>query len=165
MKSKLILSALFAIISFPLKAQLDTIPLTIGCKTFLDSKITGEKFEIWIRIPDNSEKVKNSMSLLILLDGDEYFKMASDVVELFEWSEKMPPTVIVGQPSTTESRWKYYTPTNQPYKEKSNPEDSLLYSISGKFELFANFINAEFIPEVSALLKTNFISKTIFGHS
>ncbi|MFT4156004.1 alpha/beta hydrolase-fold protein, partial [Parafilimonas sp.] len=165
MKKEFLLCFLFTIISFAVKAQLDTIPLNIGNKTFLKSKIAKENFEIWIRLPEDFEKVKDSVSLLVLLDGDEYFKMASDVVQLFEWAEKTPPTVIIGLPSTTESRWKYFTPTNVKYSGKPNSEDSLLYSKTGKFEVFADVIKKELIPQISSQLKAHFISKTIFGHS
>jgi predicted alpha/beta superfamily hydrolase len=160
-----VLSCLLVFVGFTLKAQMDTIPLTAGTRTFIQSKIAGEKFEAWIRLPEDFNNAKDSVSLLILLDGDEYFKMASDVVRLVEYAEKMPPTVIVGLPSTLEGRWKYYTPTNEPYKGKPNSADSLLYSLSGKFNLFADFLHKELIPIISTRLKANFVSKTIFGHS
>lgn len=165
MRNKVILSFLLLIVSISAKAQLDTIPLTFGNKLFIESKILNEKKEAWIRFPDDFENVKDSLSLLVLLDGDEYFKMASDITELYEWSERMPRTLIVGLPSTVESRWKDYTPSNVPPKKGMNQEDSLLYLSSGNFEKYADFIDKELIQLLSKELKTKFISKTIFGHS
>ncbi|MGB3778248.1 MAG: alpha/beta hydrolase-fold protein [Tunicatimonas sp.] len=144
------------------KAQIDTVSLSFGSKTFVSSDILGENVEAWIRVPSDFEELKDSCSLLILLDGDEYFKMASDVAELYEWAGKMPPTVIVGLPSTVESRWKYYTPTRE---KAPNSEDSLLFSLTGNFDKFADFLSKEFMPELSQFLDVKFISKTVFGHS
>ena len=166
MTNRLILSFLLLMGGFSVKAQLDTIPLTFGSKFFLASKILNDKEEVWIRFPDSFETVKkDSLSLLILLDGDEYFKIASDVTELYEWSEKMPKTIIIGLPSSVESRWKYYTPTNVLPKKGISQEDSLLYRSSGSFERYADFISKELIPKLSKELNTTFMSKTVFGHS
>jgi len=165
MTKKVFLNFIVLIFSISVSAQLDTIPLTFGNKLIIESKTLNEKQEAWIRFPDDYENVKDSLSLLILLDGDEYFKAASDITELYEWSGRMPKTIIVGLPSTIESRWKYYTPSNVPPKKGTTQEDSLLYLNSGNFEKYANFIAKELIPELSKELNTNFISKCIFGHS
>lgn len=165
MIKKAILGILFSIICISAKAQLDTIPLTFGKKLILKSKILNENVETWLRFPTDFEKHKDSLSILILLDGDEYFKIASDITELFEWSEIMPRTLIVGLPSTVESRWKYYTPSNVIPKKEMNKEDRLLYQNSGKFEKYADFVNNELIQTLSKKLNTKFINKTIFGHS
>ncbi|WP_109098338.1 alpha/beta hydrolase [Aquimarina sp. AU58] len=165
MTRKALLVILFFSICISANAQLDTIPLTLGKKLLLKSEILNEKIETWLRLPTDFEKHKDSISILVLLDGNEYFKIASDVTELYEWSEKMPPTLIVGLPSTVESRWKYYTPSNVPPRKEINQKDSLLYLNSGKFEKYADFIDKELIQTLSKELKTTFISKTIFGHS
>ena len=156
---------LLSVFSFNCNAQIDTLALNFGTKIYLESKIGSEKIEAWMRLPSNFEEVKDSVSLLILLDGDEYFKMASDVTELYEWCGKMKPTVIIGLPSTTESRWKYFTPTNVQYEGKPNPEDSLLYSTTGNFQKFADIISKELVPILETFLKVKFEKKTIFGHS
>ena len=165
MIKKIIFYSLFLTITVSAKAQLDTIPLTFGNKLTLASKTLKEEANAWIRFPSDFEEVKDSLSLLVLLDGDEYFKMASDVVELYEWSEKMPKTVIVGLLSTTESRWKYYTPSNVAQTKEMDQEDNLLYTNSGNFEKYADFIATELIPVLSKELEVDFLSKTIFGHS
>ncbi len=162
---KVILGILFFTICISAKAQLDTIPLIFGKKAILESEILNEEVEVWLRFPSDFENRKDSLSILVLLDGDEYFKIASDATELYEWSERMPKTLIVGLPSTEESRWKYYTPSNVPPKKEMNKKDSLLYLNSGEFDKYANFIDKELIPILSKELKTKFIVKTIFGHS
>lgn len=165
MTNKVLLTFLLLLISLSAKAQLDTIPLTFGNKLFIESTILNEKVEAWVRFPADIEEIKDSLSILVLLDGDEYFKIASDITELYEWSGKMPYTVIVGLPSTVESRWKYYTPSNVVPKKGSTPRDSLLRINSGKFEAYADFIDKELIQKLSKEVDTKFMSKTIFGHS
>lgn len=144
--------------------QIDTSQLTIGQKFQIKSKFLNEAFPVWIRIPEEMEKHKDSIDLLVLLDGDEYFKMASDVIELNEYDEVIKPTIIIGLPSTFELRWKYYTPTFLPYGERYK-QDSILQSTTGHFGEYAEFIEKELIPEISKNYKIKFINKTIFGHS
>lgn len=165
MRLYLILPMILCVISFESNAQIDTLSLNFGTKIFLESKIGNEKIEAWMRLPADFSKVKDSVSLLVLLDGDEYFKMASDVTELYEWSDKMPATVIIALPSTTESRWKYFTPTNVEYVGKTNPADSLIYSTTGNFQKFADIISKEIVPTLETFLEVKFEKKTIFGHS
>jgi predicted alpha/beta superfamily hydrolase len=165
MKTKIFTSILFLTIYISANAQLDTIPLTFGKKIFIKSEILNEQIETWLRLPTDYEKHKDSLSVLILLDGDEYFKFASDVTELYEWSKRMPLTIVIGLPSTVESRYKYYTPSNVLPKKGMSKEDSLLYINSGKFEKYADFIDKELIQNLSKELKVSFISRTIFGHS
>lgn len=165
MTTRLALSFLFLTVCFSAKSQLDTTALTFGNKLLIESKILDKTEEAWIRLPYDFENAKDSLSLLVLLDGDEYFKIASDVAELYEWSERMPSTIIVGLPSTVETRWEYYTPSNVPPNEKMSREDSLLYINSGNFVKYADFIEKELIQTLSKELETEFISKTIFGHS
>lgn len=163
--NRIILSFIFTLMSASVNAQFDTIPLIFGKKLFIDSEILNEKQEAWIRFPNDFENAKDSLSLLVLLDGDEYFKIASDITELYEWSNRMPKTVIIGLPSSVESRWKYYTPSNTPPTNEMTREDSLLNINSGNFEKYADFIEKELIPKLSKELRAKFISKSIFGHS
>lgn len=158
------IAIIFVIMAFAAtaKAQIDTVSLHFGSKMLVSSDILQEDVVAWLRMPSEFEEQKDSCSLLILLDGDEYFKMSSDVAELYEWAGKMPPTVVVGLPSTVASRWKYYTPTKV---ERPDSEDRLLFSTTGNFDKFAKFLDEEFIPELSQFLGVEFINKTIFGHS
>lgn len=164
MKFRFLLIAIITItfqnISF---GQFDTSSLTVGQKFFITSKYTNTKIEIWIKLPEDFEKLRGKCDLLVLLDGDEYFKMASDITALYEFGEKIRPTIVVGLPSSIESRWTFYTPTNVKYEDFK--ADSLLQLNSGKFNQFADFIEKELIPEITIFYKTTFISKTIFGHS
>lgn len=165
MIKRIIIGILLLVFNFSAKAQLDTTSLTFGKQLTIESKILKENIEAWLRFPSDFKHHKDSMSILVLLDGDEYFKIASDITELYEWSERMPRTLIVGLPSTVESRWKYYTPTNVPPKEEMSKEDSLLWLNSGDFMAYADFIEKELIHTLSVELDVKFVNKTIFGHS
>jgi predicted alpha/beta superfamily hydrolase len=158
-------------LSLSAQAQIDTTSLSAGKnlsagkKLYIDSEILNEKVEVWLRLPSEYGSPKDSTALLILLDGDEYFKAASDIAELYEFAKVMPRTLIVGLPSTVKSRWAHYTPSNVKYTEKSNPKVSLLWSSTGQFSLYADFMQKELLPMLRKLVNTEFSSKTIFGHS
>ncbi|NLR91400.1 alpha/beta hydrolase [Flammeovirga agarivorans] len=155
---------LLLIIPFYCFSQNQVTDLTFGKKIVMKSELLSDSVECWVRIPERlNQAKKDSVSLLVLLDGDEYFKIASDVAELYEWSDKMPLTVIVGLPSTVKSRYKYYTPTN--IKNLSSEEDSILYSSTGNFGLFEASLSKEIIPQLENYLQVKFTEKTLFGHS
>ena len=130
----------------------------------VQSKFTNEKMEAWIKLPEEFEKLKNNCSLLVLLDGDEYFGIASNVQNLYQFDEKMPATVIVALPSTIESRWKYYTPTKSK-NFSGKKENDKLFESSGNFQHFAEFVENEVIKLLETKYKLKFKNKTIFGHS
>jgi len=116
-----------------------------------------------IIFPEDFKLKKDSLSLLVLLDGDDYSGIAKNVTSLYEFGDKIYPTVIISLPSTKESRWTYYTPTKDTTKVEKGFED--LYSRTGKFPQFADFLEKELIPSVQNKYNIEFNQKTIFGHS
>lgn len=130
----------------------------------IDSKILNQKQDVWVYFPEDFESKRDSCSVLLLLDGDEYFGMATDVYKLYQSAGKMPPTVIVALPSTTKSRWKYYTPSLSKNISGRKENDSLFAS-SGHFKEYADFIENEVLAGLQSKYKLKFVSKTIFGHS
>ncbi|OHX63798.1 alpha/beta hydrolase [Flammeovirga pacifica] len=141
--------------------------LKFGKKLMVYSEIMNDSMECWIRTPEKFEKANpkmDSISLLVLLDGDEYFKISSDILEIYEWSDKAPLTMIVALPSTVASRWKYYTPSTSTYTGK-DPKDSVLYANSGQFTTYEKAIKDELFPSLEKQYDVEFNSKTIFGHS
>lgn len=135
---------------------------TSELETF-QSKSLKENIPYKIIFPEDFETKKDSLSLLVLLDGDDYSGIAENVVSLYEFGDKIYPTVIISLPSTKESRWTYYTPTKDTTKIEKGFED--LYSRTGKFNEFADFVGNELIPSVENKYNINFNQKTIFGHS
>ncbi|MGI0105277.1 alpha/beta hydrolase [Salinimicrobium sp. WS361] len=128
-----------------------------------ESKSLNKNIPFKIILPDNLDNKKDSLSLLILLDGDDYAGIAENVASLYEFGDKIHPTVIISLPSTKESRWAFYTPTNDTTNVEIGYED--LYSTTGKFSEFADFVGDELIPSVENKYNISFNEKTIFGHS
>lgn len=159
---KYLILFILLLVGLSASAQLDTVALRGGQKFFIRSKSMGEQVEAWIRLPDDFAKVKDSCAVLVLLDGDEYFKIAADIAGNYEWAKRMPATVIIGLPSTGSSRWKYFTPSNA---RRPGSKDSLLYKNSGHFPEFADFLEQEMLPAVERHYGVKFGSKAIFGHS
>lgn len=116
-----------------------------------------------IILPEDFKSKTDSLSLLVLLDGDDYSGIAQDVTSLYEFGEKIRPTVILSLPSTMKSRWAFYTPTKDTTNVEEDYED--LYSRTGKFSDFADFLGKELIPSIETQYKISFQDKTIFGHS
>ena len=114
-------------------------------------------------LPENFQTKKDSLSLLVLLDGDDYSGIAQDVTSLYEFGQKIYPTVILSLPSTKESRWAHYTPTKDTTNVEKGFED--LYSRTGKFSQFADFLGYELIPLIEKEFEIKFEQKIIFGHS
>lgn len=140
------------------------LPLNYGEKMIVNSKYLKERTEVWIKIPEDFEKLKDNCSIVVLLDGDEYFGIATNVQNLYQWEEKMPPTIIVALPSTVESRWKYYTPTNSK-NFTGKKEDDKLFESTGHFSKFADFLENDVIKKLETKYSIKFKNKTIFGHS
>ncbi|MEJ8598619.1 alpha/beta hydrolase [Riemerella anatipestifer] len=155
-----IVFTLFSVLTFGQNLE----SLIYGEKMIVNSKYLKEKTEVWIKVPKDFEKLKNNCSLVVLLDGDQYFGIATNVQYLYQWESKMPATIVVALPSTIESRWKYYTPTNSKnFTEKR--EDDKLFQSTGHFSELADFIENELIKYLEKKFKVSFKSKTIFGHS
>lgn len=142
----------------------ETSSLTFGDKMMINSNYSGEEMEIWVKLPEDFEKLKDNCSILILLDGDEYFGMASNVQNLYQWEEKMPATIIVAIPSTVESRWKFYTPTNSNNFTGRKDNDEL-FKTTGNFSKFADFVEHDIIKKLETRYNLKLKGKTIFGHS
>ncbi|MBZ9629743.1 hypothetical protein LB465_03045 [Salegentibacter sp. LM13S] len=130
---------------------------------FFQSKNLDHNIPYKVILPEKFQSNKDSLSLLVLLDGDDYSGIAQDVTSLYEFGDKIYPTVILSLPSTKESRWAYYTPTNDTTNVEESFED--LYSRTGKFPQFADFLGNELIPSIEKELEIKFKQKTIFGHS
>lgn len=132
-------------------------------KETLESKILHEEVEV-LKSEIGITQSTDTINLLLLLDGDEYFGLAKDVLELYVGDDKIYPTILIGLPSTVESRWKYYTPTQAEPFENSDKETVAFFKSSGEFPKYQEFIEKELIPFVESGSGQT-ILRTIFGHS
>lgn len=130
----------------------------------IHSKILNENVAYLYKEIGDIEQ-QDTVNLLLLLDGDEYFGLSTDIINLYVADESMKNTIVIGLPSTMESRWKYYTPTKAKPYENSDSEMVELFNASGEFKKYASFINTELIPSIETNMAKKITSKTIFGHS
>lgn len=152
-------------------AQVNTtsVPVEVSrpaeIKTSFYSQILQEDQSYWLQLPEEFENYKKDCRLLVLLDGDEYYGFARDILYLYQADEKIYPTAVLALPSTMKSRWMYYTPTHVAPKAGISSDDSVLYSYTGRFSDYARFIQTELIPAIEKQWGVSFSVKTLFGHS
>lgn len=133
-------------------------------KKTITSKTLKETITYWEKHIGEAQK-SDTINIVVLLDGDEYFGFAKDILHLHIAAKQVYPTILVGLPSTMKSRWKYYTPTKaKPYKD-SDKETRELFKVSGHFKEYATFIDKELLPRVTKEMDKKIKYKTIFGHS
>lgn len=125
---------------------------------FLKADIPFEVF-----LPEDFHDQKDSVDLLVVLDGNQYAGIASNTAYLYEFGEKIRPTVVLSLPSTAKSRWEQYTPTKAT-ADNDGGEDPL-YQYTGNFGNFSKFMETELIPYLEKTYGVQFCEKTIFGHS
>ncbi len=155
---------LIAFSSSSLVAQIDSLhQKTLYQTQNYNSKFIGNEIPYKIILPEDFQSKKDTLDLLVLLDGDDYSGIAKNVTSLYEFGDKINPTFILSLPSTIESRWTYYTPTKDTIHVEEGYED--LYARTGSFSQFADLLEKELIPNIESKYKITFNKKTIFGHS
>ncbi|MEL6867450.1 MAG: alpha/beta hydrolase-fold protein [Bacteroidota bacterium] len=117
-----------------------------------------------LSLPKGYEDKKDSLSLLVVLDGNEYGGIAQNTAVLYEFGEKIFPTVVLSIPSTAESRWKYFTPTKAT-ESGNDPGNKALYAYTGQFQTLADYLRNELIPYIEKEYDIQFLQKSVFGHS
>lgn len=105
------------------------------------------------------------VNLIVLLDGDEYMGIASDFIDLYNFDQRFDNTCILALHSTTQSRFSHYTPSQQDWTNNDDKEQIALYSTTGRFPLFSEFLSKEIIPFLEERFNIHFRNKSIFGHS
>lgn len=138
-------------------SALDVEPelISIGHIDSLHSDILGEERDLWIYVPESSERPENSnraYPVVYLLDGNGHFHSVSGMIRQLSTvngNSEVPEMIVVGIPNT--DRLRDLTP--------SHTEGS-----SGGGKEFLSFIETELIPYVEAKYPaTNY--RTFIGHS
>jgi predicted alpha/beta superfamily hydrolase len=148
----------------PVGSSLSTDLRNGEVKRSFHSQLLGEEQPYVLQLPEGFADM-TSCRLLVLLDGDEYYGFARDIVHLYASAEKIHATAVLALPSSMQSRWKYYTPTHVDPPAGADAEDSALYGASGGFGVYARFIETELIPAIEREWNVSFGEKTLFGHS
>lgn len=117
----------------------------------ITSDYTNTTYSINILYPQAYDPL-NNYHTIYMLDGDDYFKEATDIVA--ESSREDIILIGVG-----------YTDKNRRGIDYSYPEDRDFPGASGGAKEFINFINNELIPHVENELEIESTDRTLFGHS
>ncbi|WP_103865495.1 alpha/beta hydrolase [Aquimarina sp. I32.4] len=117
----------------------------------LESKYTNTKYEINVLYPETYTP-SNSYRTVYMLDGDDYYKEATDVV--IESNKEDIILIGIG-----------YDGKNRRGIDYSYPKDNDFPTKSGGAREFINFINNELIPHIENELEIKSTDKTLFGHS
>lgn len=94
----------------------------------------------------------NNYHVVYLLDGDDYFKEATNLME----KSQREDIILIGIG---------YTDKNNRGTDYSFPKDKDFPSNSGGAKEFIKFINTELIPKIEGELDINSKDRTLFGHS
>ncbi|MEL7124496.1 MAG: alpha/beta hydrolase-fold protein, partial [Bacteroidota bacterium] len=131
--------------------------------TYFYSTYLNEKVPYQVYFPQMVKKQVKTIDLLVVLDGSEYAGIAQNTMELYIFGKKMKPNIILSLPSTSKSRWSYFTPTKA--KADNDGGQDTLYQHTGNFSLFADFLAKELIPHLESQYQVKIQKKNIFGHS
>ena len=84
---------------------------------YFESQYLNDSVPINVLKSDKFDVKADSINLIVLLDGDSYSGIAINTIDLYEFADKVNSTIIVSLPTTVESRWEYFTPTNATPRE------------------------------------------------
>ena len=117
----------------------------------ITSNYTNTAYSIYVTYPQDYNP-SDSYNTMYILDGDDYFKEASDVII----NTNRNDIILIGIG---------YTNKNKRGTDYSYPKDNDFPNESGGAKVFIQFINKELIPYVEDELNIRSKNKTLFGHS
>lgn len=117
----------------------------------ITSDHTNTTYSINILYPQAYDP-SNSYHTIYMLDGDDYFKEAADIVA----ESGREDIILIGVG---------YANKNQRGRDYSYPEDRDFPGTSGGAKEFINFVNNELIPHIENELEIESVERTLFGHS
>ncbi|WP_062055505.1 alpha/beta hydrolase [Aquimarina longa] len=118
---------------------------------YITSDFTNTKYSINVLYPP-SYNSSNSYRTIYMLDGDDYFKEAADVIV----ASNKENIILIGIG---------YADKNRRGTDYSYPKDIDFPSASGGAKEFINFINQELIPHIENKIGIESSDRTLFGHS
>jgi predicted alpha/beta superfamily hydrolase len=126
----------------------------------LHSEIVGEDYQILIHLPQGYVKSEDYYPVLYLPDGDQFFGMVTDIVNLLNHRDGIPEMIIVGIAYGTEVNEHF----NQRIRDLS-PSKVKDFPSSGGGEHFLGFIRDELIPFVESEYRVDRRKRTYLGAS
>lgn len=146
----------------PAQGKADKGIIVIGKTDSIQSKILGEKRDIWVHIPDEAAGKRVRYPVVYVLDGNGHFSSLVGMIQQLSTggNNNCPKMIVVGIPNT--DRMRDLTPTHvfadPPYT------DSNMVRTSGGGEAFLAFIEKELMPYIDSKYPTA-PYKMFIGHS
>ena len=137
-------------------AQIDTAPITLGERLFIESTILGETRELWISKPSNYSDLNEHYPVLFLLDGDSHFRHASTTAKHLAESGRIPGLIVVA--ILNSDRGRDFTPPSK------DPADIANFRTHGGADNFLRFLNEELFPFMASNYRVK-PYKILLGHS
>jgi len=148
----------------------DGLPVSIGRKFSLHSKVLGEDRAYWVSLPtsyDDPEFAPQRYPVLYLLDGKSTFYPISGVVNFMSGREsvnfQIPEMIIVGIDNADRVRDLTPNASNR-MPDGTESKANLMMAGSGGGEKFFEFLERELIPAVEAAYRT-LPYRIYIGHS
>ena len=155
------------------------LPLVLGAVELprtqtitLESKQTGETYEILVALPRDHGSRAEPFPVIYTLDAAYSFAIARNVVEHLSDRGGLPPAIVVGigYPGGIEGegwlrryrlqRTRDYTPVKSAEGYGGSVQD-----VSGGGEKFAAFLEKELVPLIDSRFRTAHGDRAVIGHS
>lgn len=139
----------------------NSVSLSNSTQHIYQSSIVGKRYKLFIARP-NQEVDQISYPVLYLLDANNIFMMATEMIRLLQWTNELPPMFIVGIGyddedllAITNRRIQEFTPTVDDNYKKIWSSQAILKSDGGEAALFLQFICEELKPYIESLYPVN----------
>ena len=144
------------------QGKVDNNLIVIGKTDSVQSKILGEKRDIWVHVPDGAINSKQHYPVVYVLDGNGHFSSLVGLIQQLSTggNNNCPKMIVVAIPNTDRTR--DLTPT---HIDADLPMmNSASSKTSGGGENFIAFMEKELIPYIEAKYPTA-PYKMLIGHS
>lgn len=124
----------------------DPLPTRNDTAIHFSSKIMGETRTLWIHLPHDYYKTKNTYPVLYLLDGDSHFDYAARTADFLAGYDRnrVPPMIVVGVVNI--DRGRDFTPVY--VKNQDGSRDSSEIVTDTGAGRFLHYIEGEVIPYI-----------------
>ncbi len=134
-----------------------THPIPIGERFEMRSIATGEDRSFFVHRPAGYELSTTRYPVLVVLDGESDFQLASTTADLLADSGRMPPMLVVGIPNTHRNR-DLIPPT------RGGGGSSAAASTADGANRFLGFLTRELLPRIDVEYRT-LPYRILVGHS
>jgi len=143
-------------ISAPINAAERGVPIAIGERFTMESKVLGETRTYLVHKPERYDQTNDAYPLLILIFGDDNIQHVAASADFLAGSDRIPQMLVVGINVSNASR-DLTAPIADPKFAAENPT-------AGGAAKFLNFVSDELIPRIESNYRTR-PYRILVGHS